>query len=108
MPEGCVSVAFAEQKWAEREAAFAQQLAQLRALVAEAQDMDAPDEADASVASDLGSMAELEDGKRWAQVAKGSRRALLRRQRDDLASKVRTKLKGVSTASSPFVERPGS
>ena len=32
VPPGFVSVAFAEERWAEREAAFAQQLEQLRAL----------------------------------------------------------------------------
>ena len=37
VPDGCVSRAFAEEKWAEREAEFTRQLEQLQSLVADAQ-----------------------------------------------------------------------
>ena len=101
-PPGYVSRAFAEEKWAEREAAFAQQLEQLQALVG------APSEtplATESVASDFGSVDDLEDDEKWSTVAKGRRHALLRKQKDELASKVRTKLGKVQPARSPFAKR---
>ena len=105
-PPGYVSIAFAEEKWAEREAAYAQQLEQLQALVAtQPGGASAAAEPAPSSASDLGSLADLEEDEAWCKVDKGRRRALLHKQRDELASKVRSKLGGVATVRSPFHKR---
>ena len=104
VPAGYVSVAFAEEKWAEREAAFAQQVEQLRALVVAQTDAGAATEASQSEAGDLASIESLafEDDDAWKSVDKGKRKALLRRERDVLAHKVRAGLGKVSHNSSPF------
>ena len=102
---GYVSISLAEERWAEREAAFAHQIEQLLALVAAPSDGSGAAEA-ASVASDTVSVADLEDDEAWSKVAKSSRRALLRRQRDELASKVRSKLGKTASERSPFQKRP--
>ena len=107
-PPGFVSAAYADQVWAEREAAFAQQLAQLQALgTTQGEGGAAAAEAPASVASDLGSIEDLEDDDSWKRVAAGKRRALLRRERDALAFKVRTTLGKVSSASSALLKKAG-
>ena len=90
-----VSVAFAQQKWAEREAAFEQQLAEVRALVSAQTDAQ-------SEAGEVEPMEQLEDDEAWSKVDKGKRQKLLRRERVALATSVRTSLGKVSTVSSPF------
>jgi hypothetical protein len=105
-PLGYVSINFAEEKWAEREMAFAQQLEQLKAMVASQGEGGAVvAEVAPSAASELGSVEDLEDDEKWNQVAKGSRRALLRKQREELASRLRSKLGGVASVRSPFLKR---
>jgi len=90
-----VSVAFAEQKWAEREAAFEQQLAEARALVSAQTDAQ-------SEAGEIEPLEQLEDDETWSKVEKGKRQKLLRRERVALAASVRTSLGKVSAVSSPF------
>ena len=99
-PIGCVTVAYAEEKWLEREAAFTKQLEQLKADLGAAPAHVAASGA-ASVASDLGNLDDLDD-EQWSKVEKGRRSALLRRQKDELASKLRTRLNGVASVRSPF------
>ena len=104
VPAGCVSLQFAEEQWAEREAAFAQQMAQLQALLGHQPEgtNPTPSEATPSVAGDVGSIDDLEDDNAWQKVAKEKRKGLLRRERDALASKLRTSLGKVATHTSPF------
>ena len=105
-PAGFVCVAFAQEKWAEREAAFASQLEKLRAMVVSQTDGSAaPSETAHSIASGVGAIEDVEDDEKWAKVAKGSRQALLRKQKEELATKVRSKLKAVPTVRSPFLKR---
>ena len=105
-PEGFVSIAFAEEKWAEREEALSLQLAELRAMVASQADSSAaPTEAAPSMASDVGAVEDVEDDEKWSKVAKDNRHALLRKQKEELATKVRSKLKAVTTVRSPFLKR---
>ena len=66
---GMVSIAFAEAKWAEREAAFAQQLAEAQALVSsqpeapiEACDVELPDR--------------VEEDEVWSKIESGERQQL--------------------------------
>ena len=80
---------------------------QLRTLVAAPSDASGAADA-ASIASDTGSVVDLEDDEAWSTVAKGGRRALLRRQRDELASKVRSKLGKTTSERSHFFRRPDS
>jgi hypothetical protein len=94
-PPGYVAVAFAEEKWAEREAAFSQQLAQLQALVATSPEP-APSEAE-----EEDTMETVHDDDAWSKVEPAKRKALLGRQRDILAKKVRANLGKVSTIASP-------
>ncbi len=87
-PPGFISIAFAEEKWAERESVLAQQLAQLQTLVAAQADApsvpeQAHSEAGETIASDL-----LDDDDAWCKVDRGRRKAVLRRERDALANKV--------------------
>ena len=99
-PEGFVSIAFAEEKWAEREAQVAEQIAQLQALVttyASTQGESLSDVANAS-----GDVENLEDDEVWNTVERGKRKAVLGKQRDALATKVRTSLAKVSGHASPF------
>ena len=93
------SIAFAEEKWTEREASFTAQIAQLQALVASQ-----VENAGSEVASEAGdgALADLEEDEAWAKVERGKRKAVLLRERDALAKCVRTNLSKVSTASSPF------
>ncbi len=104
---GFVSITFAEEKWAERERTFAEQLAQLQALVGGATDEGASaSEASPSVAGDLASVDELvQDESSWSKVVPGRRKALLRRERDVLANKLRANLGEVSAAVSPFAKK---
>ena len=102
-PPGFVSVAFAEEKWVEREAAFAHQLSQLQALVANQPGGDAASEVAPSEAGDVVPLEQLEDDEVWSTVEKGKRKAFLRREREALASKVRTNLGRLKPhAKSPF------
>ena len=103
-PPGFVSVTFAEEKWQEREVAFNQQLEQLKAIIGTQQSAAAASADGASVASDVGNPEELDDDK-WSKVDKGRRSALLRKQRDELASKLRSRLGGVTSVRSPFVKK---
>jgi hypothetical protein len=98
-PAGFVSMAFAEEKWLEREAAIAKEFEQLRALV-HGQDAGGGDGA-ASTASDIGALEDLDDTK-WSQVEKGKRAGLLRKQKDELALRVRTRLGKVTSVRCPF------
>jgi hypothetical protein len=110
IPEGMVSRAFAEEKWAEREAQFAAQLEQLQNLVADGQQAgQAPSEAAPSEAADLGSLEQLEeDDAAWGKVEKDKRKAVLDRRRDRLAKEVKSSIRGlakVSAALSPFAKK---
>ena len=106
-PSGFVSVAFAEEKWREREDQFAQQLAQLQAMVATQTEVaGAASEEAPSVADDLASVDDLTgDDEKWNKVIPSKRKALLRRERDALAGKLRTSLGKVCTISSPFLKK---
>ncbi len=105
VPTGCVSIAFAEEKWAEREAAVSQQIAQLQALVCQAETHStAASEVSPSEVGELDSVEQLEEDEAWSKVERGRRKAVLRRERDVLAVKVRTSLAKVSCAASPFVK----
>ena len=96
---GYVTVAFAEEKWAEREAAFAAQIAQLQSLVTAPTDSAAPSEVgDAEAAEQLN----LDDDEAWSKVERGKRHILVRKEKELLAKKVRTGLGKVSPISSPF------
>jgi len=101
---GYVSIAFAEERWAEREAEFAASIAQLRALL--------PDPAE-SAASDAASeggdvvVGDLEDDEAWSKVGKGKRKAVLHRERNVLAKHVRAGLSKASTVHSPFRKASG-
>ena len=102
-PSGFVSVKFAEDKWAEREAAFAQQMAQLQALVvSNGEGGSAASEASPSAAGDIAAVEDLEEDDAWNRVSRDKRRLVLRRERDALASKVRSSLGKVSCHASPF------
>ena len=100
---GFVSVVFAEEKWAEREAAVAAQIAHLQALVEAG--LDAASEASPSEAGDNASAEQLEDDESWGKVEKSKRKAVLCRQPDALAKKLRTSLAKVSSAASPFIKK---
>jgi hypothetical protein len=105
--EGFVSIAFADQKWAEREAEFRQQLAQLRTLVEGQGEDGAALDASPSDAADLATMEQLDDDdEAWAKVGRGKRKALLHRERDVLASRVRSTIGKVGTPVSPFKKQP--
>ncbi len=105
-PPGYVSIAFAEEKWLEREKAFAQHIAQTLALAGSSTEGNGtPSEASPSVAGDLGSVEDLEDDANWNKVASGRRKTLLCRERNILASKVRANLGKVSTGVSPFLKK---
>jgi DNA repair exonuclease SbcCD ATPase subunit len=98
-PAGFVSLAFAEEMWQEREAAIAKEFEQLKALV-HSQDAAGGDGA-ASTASDLGAVEDLDDTK-WSQVDRTKRAAMLRKQKDELALRVRTRLGKVASVRCPF------
>jgi len=101
---GYVTVAFAEEKWKEREIAIAARFQELEALVAAS--ASAADGA-ASVASDVGNVEELDD-EAWTKIVgkgKAHRAVLLRKSRDELAAKVRGKLGSVTTVKSPFFKK---
>jgi len=101
-PPGCVSIAFAEKAWQDRELGFAKQLKDLQDLLDHHASGPSVQDGSASVASDLGNVEELDD-EAWTKVAKSRRAALLRRSSDALASKVRSKLGGgVASVRSPF------
>ena len=103
-PPGFVSVAFAEQKWAEREAEFAQKVAQLQALVDGQHDgvgSEAPDEA-LSESAEQTTLAMLDDDDTWSKVDRTKRKALLGREREKLATRVKASLNKVSSHASPF------
>ena len=95
-----VSIAYAEEKWAEREAAFAQQIAQLQALVVPALDVQS-ETSPSEAGDDLDLPDPLDDGA-WSKVERAKRGKLLRKERDTLARNVRSKLSKVSAAASPF------
>eukprot|EP00972_Heterocapsa_arctica_P028235 4152879-Heterocapsa_arctica.AAC.1 len=83
-PPGFVSIAFAEEKWAERAVVMAQHMAQLEALVeaAHAEGGGVSTEAEPGMALD-----DILDEDKWSKVAPSKRRALLHRERDALAGK---------------------
>ena len=97
-------MAFAEAKWAEREAQFAVELAALQALVvgegqggsasaAPSEATDTPDPASFDI--DVGDAG-------WKTVGKETRRAIAARQRTLLAGKVAASIGKVSRAVCPF------
>jgi hypothetical protein len=100
-PAGCVSIAFAEEKWAEREATFALHIAQLQAMVVSASD--AASDASPSEAGDLDLADPLDDGA-WHKIERAKRHKLLHREKDMLARNVRSKLEKVSKTNSPFAK----
>ena len=103
-PAGFVTVAFAEQKWAEREAEFTEKMAQLQALVDGQLDGIASETQDdtRSDCAELASVELFEDDEAWNKVDKTKRKALLGREREKLATKVKASLTKVSTHASPF------
>jgi hypothetical protein len=105
-PSGFVTVAYAEEKWLEREALFTKQLEQLKAELGSGPANGTISSA-ASIASDVGNPDDLDD-EQWSKVEKGKRPALLRRQKDELATKLRTRLNGVASVRSPFKKYGGA
>ena len=95
-PDGYVSIAYAEAKWLEREAEV-QRIIQEAVAHAIAPGSAAPSETQGDVA-DLSSLDEslLKDDK-W-----GKRKAVLTKERDIMATKIRGSLAKVSSSSSPF------
>ena len=92
-PEGFVPLALAEAKWMEREQQFAAQIAALQTLVAgSTQDAAACAASDAASEAGDESLLALEEDEAWSKVDKGRRKAVLRRERDVLAKRVRTSL----------------
>ena len=104
-PDGWVSVAFAEEKWAEREQEFTRQLAQLQALVAGGAEDGGQSEASPSEAGDVIPADQLEDDEAWRNIEPGKRRSVLRQERNALAKRVRINLGKVSSAASPFKKK---
>ena len=92
-------VAFAEEKWAEREAAFELHIAQIQAMVVSA--TDTASDASPSEAGDLDLADPLDDGA-WNKVERTKRHKLLHKEREMLARNVRSKLAKVSATNSPF------
>ena len=99
-----MSAVIVEEKWLEREAQFAQHVQYLQSLVAAQGDSGvAAAEAAPSAASDVLSGDDLElDDEKWGKAVCTKRKALLRRERDVLAGKVRSTLGKVAVAASPF------
>jgi len=103
-----VSRAFAEQKWQEREAEFAQQLEQVSALLQAAQDGagGTASVASESVAGDLGSLDDLADDEKWTKVEGAKRKAILSREagrkKVELANSIKAKLGKHHKVMSPF------
>ena len=87
-------MAFAEGKWAEREAIFNQQIEQLRALVAAHSEASAPSEGLPAEQEDAILLDEFEEDEAWNKVEPGKRKVLFGRQRDLLAKKVKAKNTG--------------
>ena len=100
-PPGCVTIAFAAQKWSEREAGYAQEIAQLRAMLPPSDASDMASEASPSESADVDLLDPLDDSA-WGKVEGAKRHKLLGRKRDELARNVRTRLSSVPPAASPF------
>ena len=106
--EDFVSVTYANEKWAEREAEYARIIAHMQALVDEGAGTAAPSEAAPSDVGDLASLEGLEDDAAWGRIEKSKRKAVIRHQRDRLAKEVKSSLGGfakVSAATSPFKKK---
>ena len=101
-PPGYVSVAFAEQKWAEREAEVAQRMAQLQALVENQQDGAGASDDAVSETAEQAPLDKLEEDETWNKIDRSKRKALLGREREKLATKARASLNKVSASTSPF------
>ena len=106
-PSGFVTIAYAEEKWAERERAFENQLAQLRAIVAATQcDDSAVSEADTLVVdSDAEGNTRLDeppDDDGWQNASSTKKRTGLQRDKEALAKKVRHTLSKTVPLPSPF------
>ena len=99
-PAGFVSVAFAEEKWAEREAAFAEQIAQLEALVGAPGEGTLHKDEEAPMATE-----DLLEDETWTTIGKERRKRVLRIERDVLATKVSSTLGKVRGVASPFKKR---
>ena len=101
---GYVSIAFAEEKWAEQEAALATSMAQLWALLRNSAETAAPE-----VANEVGDATvwDLEDDEAWSRVGKARRKAVLHRERNVLARHVRASLSKVPMAHSPCKQASG-
>jgi predicted phage tail protein len=99
-PEGYISIAFAEEKWAEgmvqMQACIAQLQAQLEVRVAADNKSEAPSEAGELELEGL----DEDDG--WESVGKDKRKKMLGKMQDKLASRMRTGLSTVSAVKSPF------
>ena len=93
---GYITIAFAEEKWAEREALYQQQMAQLQSLVAAQPDEETPSEAGES------DISQVIGDEAWNKVEKGKRKTLLKKEKEALATKVRAGIGTVSMVSSPF------
>ena len=108
-PTGYVPIALAEARWNEREQEFQKIIAEALALAASdrANSM-APSDAAASDVGDVASLDALEsfdDDEKWNKVGKDKRKAVLSKQRDVLATKVRKSLAKVSLTESPFSKK---
>ena len=104
-PQGFVSISFAVEKGAEREAAYAHQLEQLRSLVEARTDAGAAPEVSEAPQSEAGELApieSLEDDDARSRIERGKRKVLLRREREVLAHKVRSTLGKTLQITSPF------
>ena len=103
-PEGFVSVAFAEAKWQEREAAFAAQMAALQDLVA-GSSHGGPASAEPSEASDTADPASLDidfEDDSWKSVGKEARKAIAAKHRKVIVGRLATSISKVGKSASPF------
>ena len=101
-PPGYVAVAYAEQKWAEREAEFSQRIAQLQALVENQPEGAGSTDDTASEAAEQVPVDKLEEDDTWNQIERRKRKALLGCEREKLVTKVRANLSKVCASASPF------
>jgi hypothetical protein len=101
IPEGFVSIAFAEEKWAEREAVFELHCSQMQALLGS--QTDTASEVSPSEAGDLDSADPLDDGA-WCKVDRAKRQKILLRDKENLSRNVRSRLEKVSKTNSPFAK----
>ena len=103
-PLGYISVDQAHALWQAREQEIQQLFMATVAHQVEAATASSapPSEAQASDVADLDSVELVEDDEKWQKAPKAKRRAIITRERDLLAGKIKQVLKKVSTTDSPF------